>query len=149
MIERGGESILHGIIDNINEVMTKNESDHIIGLDILDRERYIVLNNEKKKQYYGMIRLYKKYTDERPHDLIWREEVVFYNLTERRNSLSWKDYLAKICMYEAVGCFIAICKTKATETAAELRDKPRNVYNWREDYYEQVDLKAEEADQTT
>jgi len=144
MVERGAESILYSIVDSINELLLKSEANWKLGVDIEDRERYILIKEVKKKQYYGLIRLYTIKSGE-DKSLIWREEVTFYNLTERRKSLTWRDYLAKICLFEALGSFVAITKARVEERTATLIQGNHGKYRWKEDFYENISVEVKEG----
>lgn len=148
MITRGAENLSYEVIDNINQLLQNSESEYRVGVEFSDKERFLLVDGKKKKQYYSVIRLFIQSSVNEDKELIWREEVTFNNLTEKRKSLTTNEFLGKVLIYEAIGAFIAINKRREEDHKKNYNPGTDAVYDWDSDYYTQQIPKTEENEAT-
>jgi hypothetical protein len=82
-------------------------------LDIRERDMVYPLVKDGQvigtnKKYYGTVVIF--YTEKGKSYLVWRQEVVFGNATERRKDYTWKERACAKLMYESLGVFITVAE---------------------------------------
>lgn len=123
------ELTLKAQIEDINRVCKGNDLGIEYAVEFNQRERTLV-NTEteaKKKQYYGVL-LFSVMEGDQPI-LLWRQEYVFHNLTDKRNDFLWKEKLTMAFLYESIGVFAAI-------TRQRVGGVPKEIYDFKTDTYQ-------------